>query len=305
MAKTINDIIEDFDVKLNNSVEKAEEEVTKSTEEEEVTTEEVTEEPTTEEPAEEVTEEPAEEAEEVTEEVAEEVAEEPTTEEPKEEEQEVPAEEETVEKSNKEDEEEEEDEKDKKDKKDKAKDEDEDEDEEDVKKSEEETLVKSADLLGAIEMVFKNLHDVIKTNAELNEKLDKLSQEFAEAKEVKETQEELAKSANVTAEVKTGIEDVAGKAVGYVNKSVDVEEEVANVEDTTEVIVDGETVVEPEQTFYEKVQEIRPNFLETYKRVSQSGTASRGEVEEARHLWGGAKTVEDLDKVQAFIDKFK
>lgn len=154
-------------------------------------------------------------------------------------------------------------------------------------------------------MVFKNLHDVIKTNAELNEKLDKLSQEFAEAKEAKETQEELAKSANVTAEVKTGIEDVAGKAVGYVNKSVDVEEEATNVEDTTEVIVNGETVVEPEQTFYERVQEIRPNFLETYKRVSQSGTASRGEVEEARHLWGGAKTVEDLDKVQAFIDKFK
>lgn len=308
MVKTINDVIKDFDNKLNNAVTETEEEdITKSTE----------------------TEEGAEETTALDEEVAEVVGtEEDTTEDTVTDteeatEEEVTEEPESVEKSSKEDEEdkeeeEEEEEKDKEKKKDKE-DKEEDEEDEEVKKSEDveepteevESLIKSADLLGAIEMVFKNLHDVIKTNAELNDKLDKLSQEFQEAKAVKE---EVAKSANVDTELKKGVEDIEGKAVGYLNKSIDVEEPVEATEateDTTEVVVDGETVVEPEKTFYEQIQEIRTDFIETYKRVSQSGVASRGEIEEARHLWtglvddGSEKTSKDLEKVKSFINKFK
>lgn len=308
MVKTINDVIKDFDNKLNNAVTETEEEdITKSTE----------------------TEEGAEETTALDEEVAEVVGtEEDTTEDTVTDteeatEEEVTEEPESVEKSSKEDEEdkeeeEEEEEKDKEKKKDKE-DKEEDEEDEEVKKSEDveepteevESLIKSADLLGAIEMVFKNLHDVIKTNAELNDKLDKLSQEFQEAKAVKE---EVAKSANVDTELKKGVEDIEGKAVGYLNKSIDVEEPVEATEateDTTEVVVDGEMVVEPEKTFYEQIQEIRTDFIETYKRVSQSGVASRGEIEEARHLWtglvddGSEKTSKDLEKVKSFINKFK
>lgn len=312
MVKTINDVIKDFDNKLNNAVTETEEEdITKSTE--------------TEEGAEETTaldEEVAEVAEVVgtEEDTTEDTTEDTVTDTEEATEEEVTEEPESVEKSSKEDEEdkEEEEEEDKEKKKDKE-DKEEDKEDEEVKKSEDveepteevESLIKSADLLGAIEMVFKNLHDVIKTNAELNDKLDKLSQEFQEAKAVKE---EVAKSANVDTELKKGVEDIEGKAVGYLNKSIDVEEPTEATEateDTTEVVVDGETAVEPEKTFYEQIQEIRTDFIETYKRVSQSGVASRGEIEEARHLWtglvddGSEKTSKDLEKVKSFINKFK
>ncbi|AXY05420.1 hypothetical protein [Enterococcus phage EFLK1] len=309
MAKTLNDIIEDFDAQLNEKVKPTtDEEITKSVEE-------PTEPEKVEEGAEVEPEEKPNESEEtagndgeesgVTETVEAEQEEPETVEEVAVEE---PVEEsaETVEKSDKtkenKDEEEEEDEEDEdkkkeKDKKDK-------EDKEDIEKSTEvEQVIKSSEILGAMEAIFKNMLG-------LSEKLDEIHREFKEAKEAKEKDEaeSVEKSLLDNPEIKTGKEDSEGKAVGFVNKSVAVEEEVATEEPTVEVVVDGEQdTAEPEKEvpFRDRVQAIRPDFMETYKRVSVSGVAQRGELESVRHTWGTARTNDDLAKIEGFINKYK
>lgn len=309
MAKTLNDIIEDFDAQLNEKVKPTtDEEITKSVEE-------PTEPEKVEEGAEVEPEEKPNESEEtagndgeesgVTETVEAEQEEPETVEEVAVEE---PVEEsaETVEKSDKtkenKDEEEEEDEEDE-DKK-KEKDKEDKEDKEDIEKSTEvEQVIKSSEILGAMEAIFKNMLG-------LSEKLDEIHREFKEAKEAKEKDEaeSVEKSLLDNPEIKTGKEDSEGKAVGFVNKSVAVEEEVATEEPTVEVVVDGEQdTAEPEKEvpFRDRVQAIRPDFMETYKRVSVSGVAQRGELESVRHTWGTARTNDDLAKIEGFINKYK
>lgn len=314
MAKTLNDIIEDFDAQLNEKVKPTtDEEITKSVEE-------PTEPEKVEEGAEVEPEEKPNESEEtagndgeesgVTETVEAEQEEPETVEEVAVEE---PVEEsaETVEKSDKtkenKDEEEEEDEEDedkKKDKDKKDKDKKDKEDKEDIEKSTEvEQVIKSSEILGAMEAIFKNMLG-------LSEKLDEIHREFKEAKEAKEKDEaeSVEKSLLDNPEIKTGKEDSEGKAVGFVNKSVAVEEDVATEEPTVEVIVDGEQdTAEPEKEvpFRDRVQAIRPDFMETYKRVSVSGVAQRGELESVRHTWGTARTNDDLAKIEGFINKYK
>ncbi|AII28460.1 hypothetical protein [Enterococcus phage ECP3] len=314
MAKTLNDIIEDFDAQLNEKVKPTtDEEITKSVEE-------PTEPEKVEEGAEVEPEEKPNESEEtagndgeesgVTETVEAEQEEPETVEEVAVEE---PVEEsaETVEKSDKtkenKDEEEEEDEEDedkKKEKDKKDKDKKDKEDKEDIEKSTEvEQVIKSSEILGAMEAIFKNMLG-------LSEKLDEIHREFKEAKEAKEKDEaeSVEKSLLDNPEIKTGKEDSEGKAVGFVNKSVAVEEDVATEEPTVEVIVDGEQdTAEPEKEvpFRDRVQAIRPDFMETYKRVSVSGVAQRGELESVRHTWGTARTNDDLAKIEGFINKYK
>ncbi|CAD0299734.1 Phage protein [Enterococcus phage 156] len=314
MAKTLNDIIEDFDAQLNEKVKPTtDEEITKSVEE-------PTEPEKVEEGAEVEQEEKPNESEEtagndgeesgVTETVEAEQEEPETVEEVVVEE---PVEEsaETVEKSDKtkenKDEEEEEDEEDedkKKEKDKKDKDKKDKEDKEDIEKSTEvEQVIKSSEILGAMEAIFKNMLG-------LSEKLDEIHREFKEAKEAKEKDEaeSVEKSLLDNPEIKTGKEDSEGKAVGFVNKSVAVEEEVATEEPTVDVVVDGEQdTAEPEKEvpFRDRVQAIRPDFMETYKRVSVSGVAQRGELESVRHTWGTARTNEDLAKIEGFINKYK
>lgn len=307
MAKTLNDIIEDFDAQLNEKVKPTtDEEITKSVEE-------PTEPEKVEEGAEVEPEEKPNESEEtagndgeesgVTETVEAEQEESETVEEVAVEE---PVEEsaETVEKSdktkeNKDEEEEEDEDKKEKDKKDKDK-----EDKEDIEKSTEvEQVIKSSEILGAMEAIFKNMLG-------LSEKLDEIHREFKEAKEAKEKDEaeSVEKSLLDNPEIKIGKEDSEGKAVGFVNKSVAVEEEVATEEPTVEVVVDGEQdTAEPEKEvpFRDRVQAIRPDFMETYKRVSVSGVAQRGELESVRHTWGTARTNDDLAKIEGFINKYK
>lgn len=311
MAKTLNDIIEDFDAQLNEKVKPTtDEEITKSVEE-------PTEPEKVEEGAEVEPEEKPNESEEtagndgeesgVTETVEAEQEEPETVEEVAVEE---PVEEsaETVEKSDKtkenKDEEEEEDEEDedkKKEKDKKDKDKKDKEDKEDIEKSTEvEQVIKSSEILGAMEAIFKNMLG-------LSEKLDEIHREFKEAKE-KDEAESVEKSLLDNPEIKTGKEDSEGKAVGFVNKSVAVEEDVATEEPTVEVIVDGEQdTAEPEKEvpFRDRVQAIRPDFMETYKRVSVSGVAQRGELESVRHTWGTARTNDDLAKIEGFINKYK
>ena len=303
MAKTLNDIIEDFDAQLNEKVKPTtDEEITKSVEE-------PTEPEKVEEGAEVEPEEKPNESEEtagndgeesgVTETVEAEQEEPETVEEVAVEE---PVEEsaETVEKSDKtkenKDEEEEEDEEDEDKKKEKDK-----KDKEDIEKSTEvEQVIKSSEILGAMEAIFKNMLG-------LSEKLDEIHREFKEAKE-KDEAESVEKSLLDNPEIKTGKEDSEGKAVGFVNKSVAVEEEVATEEPTVEVVVDGEQdTAEPEKEvpFRDRVQAIRPDFMETYKRVSVSGVAQRGELESVRHTWGTARTNDDLAKIEGFINKYK
>ena len=311
MAKTLNDIIEDFDAQLNEKVKPTtDEEITKSVEE-------PTEPEKVEEGAEVEPEEKPNESEEtagndgeesgVTETVEAEQEEPETVEEVAVEE---PVEEsaETVEKSDKtkenKDEEEEEDEEDEDKKKEKDKKDKDKEDKEDIEKSTEvEQVIKSSEILGAMEAIFKNMLG-------LSEKLDEIHREFKEAKEAKEKDEaeSVEKSLLDNPEIKTGKEDSEGKAVGFVNKSVAVEEEVATEEPTVEVVVDGEQdTAEPEKEvpFRDRVQAIRPDFMETYKRVSVSGVAQRGELESVRHTWGTARTNEDLAKIEGFINKYK
>lgn len=308
MAKTLNDIIEDFDAQLNEKVKPTtDEEITKSVEE-------PTEPEKVEEGAEVEPEEKPNESEETADndgeesgvtETVEAEQEEPETVEEVAVEEPVEESAETVEKSDKtkenkdEEEEEDEDKKKEKDKKDKDK-----EDKEDIEKSTEvEQVIKSSEILGAMEAIFKNMLG-------LSEKLDEIHREFKEAKEAKEKDEaeSVEKSLLDNPEIKTGKEDSEGKAVGFVNKSVAVEEEVATEEPTVEVVVDGEQdTAEPEKEvpFRDRVQAIRPDFMETYKRVSVSGVAQRGELESVRHTWGTARTNDDLAKIEGFINKYK
>lgn len=333
MSKTINDIIEDFDSKVNVQ------EVSKSIEDEQVepVQEEAVEAPETveegvesdkpeEQPveAEEVKEdakpesEPAESVEKS--EPESEVAEEAT-------EPEV----EEVEKSDKESDEEEkkssdkEDDKDdkkaKKDKEDKKEDEDkEDEDKEDVKKSDEsevsepveKSTISPQDILGGFEAVFKNMAGLVDVQKSLIDTITELKSEIVSLREAREAisiePEEVNKSILLD---KTSEVTVEGKAVGFVTKSVDVEPDVTSEqEDVVEVVVEGAEQEEApaksdEEQLFDSVRGIRDDLMSTYTRVASTGQAPRGELEEIRQLWGRIKSQDELARAQAFIDKYK
>lgn len=334
MSKTINDIIEDFDSKVNVQ------EVSKSIEDEQVepVQEEAVEAPETveegvesdkpeEQPveAEEVKEdaksesEPAESVEKS--EPESEVAEEAT-------EPEV----EEVEKSDKEPDEEEkkssdkEDDKDdkkaKKDKEDKKEDKDkEDEDKEDVKKSDEsevsepveKSTISPQDIIGGFEAVFKNMEGLVDVQKSLTDTIAELKSEIVSLREAREAisiePEEVNKSILLD---KTSEVTVEGKAVGFVTKSVDVEPDVTSEqEDVVEVVVEGAEQQEEapdksdEEQLFDSIRGIRDELMSTYTRVASNGQAPRGELEEIRQLWGRIKSQDELAHAQAFIDKYK
>ena len=338
MSKTINDIIEDFDSKVNVQ------EVSKSIEDEQVepVQEEAVEAPETveegvesdkpeEQPveAEEVKKdakpesEPAESVEKS--EPESEVAEEAT-------EPEV----EEVEKSDKESDEEEkkssdkEDDKDdkkaKKDKEDKKEDkkedeDKEDEDKEDVKKSDEsevsepveKSTISPQDILGGFEAVFKNLAGLVDVQKSLTDTITELKSEIVSLREAREAisiePEEVNKSILLD---KTSEVTVEGKAVGFVTKSVDVQPDVTSEqEDVVEVVVEGAEQQEEapdksdEEQLFDSIRGIRDELMSTYTRVASNGQAPRGELEEIRQLWGRIKSQDELAHAQAFIDKYK
>lgn len=321
MSKTINDIIEDFDSKVNVQ------EVSKSIEDEQVepVQEEAVEAPETVEEGVESDkpEEQPVEAEEVKEDAKpeSEVAEEAT-------EPEV----EEVEKSDKESDEEEkkssdkEDDKDdkkaKKDKEDKKEDKDkEDEDKEDVKKSDEsevsepveKSTISPQDILGGFEAVFKNLAGLVDVQKSLTDTITELKSEIVSLREAREAisiePEEVNKSILLD---KTSEVTVEGKAVGFVTKSVDVEPDVTSEqEDVVEVVVEGAEQQEEapdksdEEQLFDSIRGIRDELMSTYTRVASNGQAPRGELEEIRQLWGRIKSQDELAHAQAFIDKYK
>lgn len=326
MSKTINDIIEDFDSKVNVQ------EVSKSIEDEQVepVQEEAVEAPETVEEGVESDkpEEQPVEAEEVKEDAKpeSEVAEEAT-------EPEV----EEVEKSDKESDEEEkkssdkEDDKDdkkaKKDKEDKKEDKDkededkEDEDKEDVKKSDEsevsepveKSTISPQDILGGFEAVFKNLAGLVDVQKSLTDTITELKSEIVSLREAREAisiePEEVNKSILLD---KTSEVTVEGKAVGFVTKSVDVQPDVTSEqEDVVEVVVEGAEQQEEapdksdEEQLFDSIRGIRDELMSTYTRVASNGQAPRGELEEIRQLWGRIKSQDELAHAQAFIDKYK
>lgn len=334
MSKTINDIIEDFDSKVNvqevsksiedKQVEPVQEEAVEAPEtvEEGVESDKPEEQPVE---AEEVKEdakpesEPAESVEKS--EPESEVAEEAT-------EPEV----EEVEKSDKESDEEEkkssdkEDDKDdkkaKKDKEDKKEDKDKkDKDKEDVKKSDEsevsEPVEKSAispqDILGGFEAVFKNIASLVDVQKSLTDTITELKDEIVSLREAREAfsiePAEVNKSILLD---KTSEVTVEGKAVGFVTKSVDVEPDVASEqEDVVEVVVESAEQQEEapdksdEEQLFDSIRGIRDELMSTYTRVANNGQASRGELVEIRQLWGRIKSQDELAQAQAFIDKYK
>lgn len=326
MSKTINDIIEDFDSKVNVQ------EVSKSIEDEQVepVQEEAVEAPETVEEGVESDkpEEQPVEAEEVKEDAKpeSEVAEEAT-------EPEV----EEVEKSDKESDEEEkkssdkEDDKDdkkaKKDKEDKKEDKDkededkEDEDKEDVKKSDEsevsepveKSTISPQDILGGFEAVFKNLAGLVDVQKSLTDTITELKSEIVSLREAREAISIEPKEVNKSILLdKTSEVTVEGKAVGFVTKSVDVEPDVTSEqEDVVEVVVEGAEQQEEapdksdEEQLFDSIRGIRDELMSTYTRVASNGQAPRGELEEIRQLWGRIKSQDELAHAQAFIDKYK
>lgn len=330
MSKTINDIIEDFDSKVNVQ------EVSKSIEDEQVepVQEEAVEAPETVEEGVESDkpEEQPVEAEEVKEDV--EPESEPTESDEKPETESEVAEEvtepevEKVEKSDKESDEEEkkssdkeDDKDDKKAKKDKKEDKDkEDEDKEDVKKSDEsevsepveKSTISPQDILGGFEAVFKNMAGLVDVQKSLTDTITELKSEIVSLREAREAisiePEEVNKS--ILVDKVDGV-SVEGKAVGFVSKSVDVEADVASEqEDVVEVVVEGAEQEEApaksdEEQLFDSVRGIRDDLMSTYTRVASNGQAPRGELEEIRQLWGRIKSQDELARAQAFIDKYK
>lgn len=335
MSKTINDIIEDFDSKVNVQ------EVSKSIEDEQVepVQEEAVEAPETveegvesdkpeEQPveAEEVKEdaksesEPAESVEksEPESEVAEEATE-PEVE--KVEKSDKESDKEDEEKKSSDDEDDKEDKKDKKDKKADKEDKDEkDEDKEDVKKSDEsedvenveKSAISSQDIVGGFEAVFKNMENLFETQKSLTDTITELKSEIVSLREAREAfavePEEVNKS--ILVDKVDGV-SVEGKAVGFVSKSVDVEADVTSEqEDVVEVVVEGSEQEEApaksdEEQLFDSVRGIRDDLMSTYTRVASNGQAPRGELEEIRQLWGRIKSQDELARAQAFIDKYK
>ncbi len=336
MSKTINDIIEDFDSKVNVQ------EVSKSIEDEQVepVQEEAVEAPETVEEGVESDkpEEQPVEAEEVKEDAKSES--EPTESDEKPETESEVAEEATepevekVEKSDKEsdkedeekkssdDEDDKEDKKDKKDKKADKEDKDEkDEDKEDVKKSDEsedvenveKSAISSQDIVGGFEAVFKNMENLFETQKSLTDTITELKSEIVSLREAREAisiePEEVNKSILLD---KTSEVTVEGKAVGFVTKSVDVQPDVTSEqEDVVEVVVEGAEQQEEapdksdEEQLFDSIRGIRDELMSTYTRVASNGQAPRGELEEIRQLWGRIKSQDELAHAQAFIDKYK
>lgn len=330
MSKTINDIIEDFDSKVNvQEVSKSiEDENVEPVQEEQIETPEAVEEGVENDKPEE---QPVE-AEEVKEDV--EPESEPTESDEKPETESEVAEEvtepevEKVEKSDKESDEEEkkssdkeDDKDDKKAKKDKKEDKDkEDEDKEDVKKSDEsevsepveKSTISPQDILGGFEAVFKNMAGLVDVQKSLTDTITELKSEIVSLREAREAisiePEEVNKS--ILVDKVDGV-SVEGKAVGFVSKSVDVEADVASEqEDVVEVVVEGAEQEEApaksdEEQLFDSVRGIRDDLMSTYTRVASNGQAPRGELEEIRQLWGRIKSQDELARAQAFIDKYK
>lgn len=336
MSKTINDIIEDFDSKVNVQ------EVSKSIEDENVepVQEEQIEAPETVEEGVESDkpEEQPVEAEEVKEDV--EPESEPTESDEKPETESEVAEEATepevekVEKSDKEsdkedeekkssdDEDDKEDKKDKKDKKADKEDKDEkDEDKEDVKKSDEsedvenveKSAISSQDIVGGFEVVFKNMANLFETQKSLTDTIAELKSEIVSLRE-SHTQAITMNTEDVNKSILVDKVDgvsVEGKAVGFVSKSVDVEADVTSEqEDVVEVVVEGAEQEEApdksdEEQLFDSIRGIRDELMSTYTRVASNGQAPRGELEEIRQLWGRIKSQDELARAQAFIDKYK
>lgn len=335
MSKTINDIIEDFDSKVNvQEVSKSiEDENVEPVQEEQIETPEAVEEGVENAKPEE---QPVE-AEEVKEDV--EPESEPTESDEKPETESEVAEEATepevekVEKSDKEsdkedeekkssdDEDDKEDKKDKKDKKADKEDKDEkDEDKEDVKKSDEsedvenveKSAISSQDIVGGFEAVFKNMENLFETQKSLTDTITELKSEIVSLREAREAfavePEEVNKS--ILVDKVDGV-SVEGKAVGFVSKSVDVEADVTSEqEDVVEVVVEGAEQEEApaksdEEQLFDSVRGIRDDLMSTYTRVASNGQAPRGELEEIRQLWGRIKSQDELARAQAFIDKYK
>lgn len=336
MSKTINDIIEDFDSKVNvQEVSKSiEDENVEPVQEEQIETPEAVEEGVENDKPEE---QPIE-AEEVKEDV--EPESEPTESDEKPETESEVAEEATepevekVEKSDKEsdkedeekkssdDEDDKEDKKDKKDKKADKEDKDEkDEDKEDVKKSDEsedvenveKSVISSQDIVGGFEAVFKNMANLFETQKSLTDTITELKSEIVSLRE-SHTQAITMNTEDVNKSILVDKVDgvsVEGKAVGFVSKSVDVEADVTSEqEDVVEVVVEGAEQEEApaksdEEQLFDSVRGIRDDLMSTYTRVASTGQAPRGELEEIRQLWGRIKSQDELARAQAFIDKYK
>lgn len=335
MSKTINDIIEDFDSKVNvQEVSKSiEDENVEPVQEEQIETLEAVEEGVEnakpeEQPveAEEVKEdvEPESEPTESDEKPAteSEVAEEATEPEvEKVEKSDKESDKEDEEKKSSDDEDDKEDKKDKKDKKADKEDKDEkDEDKEDVKKSDEsedvenveKSAISSQDIVGGFEAVFKNMENLFETQKSLTDTITELKSEIVSLREAREAfavePEEVNKS--ILVDKVDGV-SVEGKAVGFVSKSVDVEADVTSEqEDVVEVVVEGSEQEEApaksdEEQLFDSVRGIRDDLMSTYTRVASNGQAPRGELEEIRQLWGRIKSQDELARAQAFIDKYK
>lgn len=197
------------------------------------------------------------------------------------------------EKSDEEDEEEEDKDEDKKDKKDVKK-------SDETKKEDEEEVLKSSDILGAFEVIFKGLTTITENQAKLTEQLTGLVTK----------QEEVAKSLEetpVAKELTTGVVDidVEGKAVSFVQKSVDVEAptEVVETEEVAELEIDYNNPDVVTQEAYK----LRQPFMDKFETVASKNQASKGELDSIRYTFSslgqGYGSAQDLQAVKDFIDK--
>lgn len=218
---------------------------------------------------------------------------------------EEPVEEPVVKSEDKEDEKKETEKSDEEDEEDEKEDKDEDKkDKKDVKKSDEpekedeEEVLKSSDILGAFEVIFKGLATITENQAKLTEQLTGLVTK----------QEEVAKSLEetpVAKELTTGVVDVEGKAVSFVQKSVDVEApaEVVETEEVAELEVDYNNPDIVTQEAYK----LRKPFMEKFETVASNNKASKGELDSIRYTFSslgqGYGSAQDLQAVKDFIDK--
>lgn len=176
-----------------------------------------------------------------------------------------------------------------------------------------EELLKSSDVIGAFEVVLKGMTQLNELQKSLAETVANLATELNATKglisETNSTVQDVKKSMEDESEsVAKSLEKAVpteGKAVGFVQKSVDATEIEAPAEPDVEVVV--EDAPKDPISLAQRTRELRTDYLDAFKKASV--TNSRGELATIKdtylRLGNGNGTEHDFEAVNSFIDKFK
>lgn len=222
---------------------------------------------------------------------------------------------ETVEKSKKEDKEDKpkgkksEDDEDEDDKEDKTKGKKDKKDKKEDKEDKAEKNLSVDDFTGALDVVLKSFQTLAGTQEAENSRVTAVEARLAEIMTSLSSisaqlanQEVVAKSANVAKMITDKVDEPEGKAVGFVSKSVEVHEEVAE-EEVTETVEAEEVAVDPLDAFRADPK----LFVNKYVQIAKTSAMHPGKLSEMKNLHnrvqnGSPVTDKEIEQYTNFIN---